>query len=122
MVFFKRKKWLAIKRQGRRFFSETVELLQTGEHVSRRPLPTYHYFSNNVPGKRMHSLAIKAREGTKEKEEKKTRQIGRERAEEEKRKGRGGKDETERTKRVEQREKRKQSEGECKEEKGRERK
>jgi hypothetical protein len=38
----------------------------------------------------MHSLAIKAREGTKEKEEKKTRQIGRERAAEEKRKGRGG--------------------------------
>jgi hypothetical protein len=39
----------------------------------------------------MHSLAIKAREGTKEKEEKKTRQIGRERAAEEKRKGGGGK-------------------------------
>jgi hypothetical protein len=28
MVFFKRKKWLEIKRQGKRFFAETVELFQ----------------------------------------------------------------------------------------------
>jgi len=70
----KEKKRLAIKRQGRFFCRDSGAA--SGEHVSRWPLPTYHYFSNNILGKSMHSLAIKPEKG-RDRKGWKTRQKGR---------------------------------------------